>query len=214
VGYPCVLGTSALNAYRWLNMLEFLEGMIAEVGEEFLVLAMGGLGVRVAVPARTVNDLRTSDTAKLLTHLILREDGIELYGFLTREEREMFVALLSVPQVGPKLAFRLVSALPPAELSAAVRRGDLSALDGVKGVGRRTAQRVMVELSEKLARWAPAELTPQGEKAQVVLKALTSKVLGFPEPEARRAVEKLIRESPDASVEELIRRALTLLGKG
>jgi Holliday junction resolvasome RuvABC DNA-binding subunit len=72
----------------------------------------------------------------------------------------------------------------------------------------------MVELSEKLARWAPAELTPQGEKAQVVLKALTSKVLGFPEPEARRAVEKLIRESPDASVEELIRRALTLLGKG
>lgn len=195
-------------------MLEFLEGMIAEVGEEFLVLAMGGLGVRVAVPARTVNDLRTSDTAKLLTHLILREDGIELYGFLTREEREMFVALLSVPQVGPKLAFRLVSALPPAELSAAVRRGDLSALDGVKGVGRRTAQRVMVELSEKLARWAPAELTPQGEKAQVVLKALTSKVLGFPEPEARRAVEKLIRESPDASVEELIRRALTLLGKG
>jgi len=195
-------------------MLEFLEGTIAEVGEEFLVLAMGGLGVRVAVPARTVNDLRTSDTAKLLTHLILREDGIELYGFLTREEREMFVALLSVPQVGPKLAFRLVSALPPAELSAAVRRGDLSALDGVKGVGRRTAQRVMVELSEKLARWAPAELTPQGEKAQVVLKALTSKVLGFPEPEARRAVEKLIRESPDASVEELIRRALTLLGKG
>ncbi len=195
-------------------MLEFLEGTIAEVGEEFLVLAMGGLGVRVAVPSRTVNDLRTSDTAKLLTHLILREDGIELYGFLTREEREMFVALLSVPQVGPKLAFRLVSALPPAELSAAVRRGDLSALDGVKGVGRRTAQRVMVELSEKLARWAPAELTPQGEKAQVVLKALTSKVLGFPEPEARRAVEKLIRESPDASVEELIRRALTLLGKG
>jgi len=195
-------------------VVDFLEGTIAEVGEEYLILAMGGLGVRIAVPARTVNDLRTSDTAKLLTCLILREDGIELYGFLTREEREMFVALLSVPQVGPKLAFRLVSALPPAELSAAVRRGDLSALDGVKGIGRRTAQRVMVELSEKLARWAPVGLAPQGEKAQVVLKALTSKVLGFPEPEARRAVEKLIRESPDASVEELIRRALTLLGKG
>lgn len=75
-------------------------------------MAVGGVGLRVAVPARTVNDLRASDTARLLTHLILREDGIELWGFATREEREMFVTLLSVPQVGPKLAFRLVSALP------------------------------------------------------------------------------------------------------
>ncbi|MDD2912556.1 MAG: Holliday junction branch migration protein RuvA [Candidatus Bipolaricaulis anaerobius] len=195
-------------------MVEFVEGPIAEVGEEFLVVAVGGVGLRVAVPARTVNDLRASDTVRLLTHLILREDGIELWGFATREEREMFVTLLSVPQVGPKLAFRLVSALPPAELSAAVRQGDLSALDGVKGIGRRTAQRVMVELSEKLATWAPAGPSPATEKAQVVVKALTSKVLGFPETEARRAVEKLVRESPDASVEELIRRALTLLAKG
>lgn len=95
-----------------------------------------------------------------------------------------------------------------------MRQGDLSALDGVKGIGRRTAQRVMVELSEKLATWAPAGPSPTAEKAQVVVKALTSKVLGFPETEARRAVEKLVRESPDASVEELIRRALTLLAKG
>lgn len=195
-------------------MVEFVEGPIAEVGEEFLVVAVGGVGLRVAVPARTVNDLRASDTVRLLTHLILREDGIELWGFATREEREMFVTLLSVPQVGPKLAFRLVSALPPAELSAAVRQGDLSALDRVKGIGRRTAQRVMVELSEKLATWAPAGPSPAVEKAQVVVKALTSKVLGFPETEARRAVEKLVRDSPDASVEELIRRALTLLAKG
>ncbi len=195
-------------------MLEFVEGPIVETGEESLVVAVGGMGVRVAVPSRTVNELRSADTVRLLTHLILRDDGIELWGFATREEREMFVALLSVPQVGPKLAFRLVSALPPAELSAAVRRGDLSVLDSVKGIGRRTAQRVMVELSEKLGKWAPAGPSPLGEKAQVVVKALTSKVLGFPEPEARRAVEKLVRESPDASVEELIRRALTLLGKG
>ncbi|QAA75988.1 MAG: hypothetical protein BIP78_0220 [Candidatus Bipolaricaulis sibiricus] len=195
-------------------MLEFVEGPIVEAGEESLVIAVGGIGLRVAVPARTVNELRSSDTARLLTHLILRDDGAELWGFATREEREMFVALLSVPQVGPKLAFRLVSALPPAELSAAVRQGDLSALDGVKGIGRRTAQRVMVELSGKLAQWAPVGPSPASEKAQVVVKALTSKVLGFPEAEARRAVEKLMREAPDASVEELIRRALTLLAKG
>ncbi len=195
-------------------MLEFVEGPIVEAGEESLVVALGGLGVRIGVPARTVAELAGSDAAQLFTHLVLREDGIELWGFATREEREMFVALLSVPQVGPKLAFRLVAALPPAELSAAVQRGDLSVLDGVKGIGRRTAQRVMVELSGKLAQWAPSAPSPRQEKAEVVVRALTSKVLGFPEAEARRAVEKLLRESPDASVEELIRRALTLLAKG
>lgn len=195
-------------------MVELVEGPVVEAGEEYVVIALGGLGLQVAVPARTAAELRGAETARLYTHLVLREDGLELWGFATREEREMFVALLSVPQVGPKLAFRLVSALPPGELAAAVRRGDLSALDGVKGIGRRTAQRVMVELSEKLARWAPAEPSPQSEKAQVAVKALTSKVLGFPEAEARRAVEKLLREAPEASVEELIRKALALLAKG
>lgn len=184
-----------------------------ERGEDFLVLALGGLGLRVAVPGRTVGQVSLGESVHLFTHLVVREDGLDLFGFATREEREMFVALLSVPQVGPKLAFRLVAALPPAELAAAVRRGDLSALAGVKGIGRRTAQRVMVELSERLAEWAPGVPTPRGEKEQVALKALTSKVLGFSEAEARRAVEKLVRECPDASVEEMIRRALTLLAK-
>ncbi len=195
-------------------MLEFVEGPVVEAGEEYVVVAVGGLGLQVGVPARTAGGLRGAETARLHTHLVLREDGLELWGFATREEREMFVTLLSVPQVGPKLAFRLVSALPPGELAAAVRRGDLSALDGVKGIGRRTAQRVMVELSEKLARWAPAAPSPQSEKAEVAVKALTSKVLGFPEAEARRAVEKLLREAPETSVEELIRKALSLLAKG
>jgi len=195
-------------------VVDYVEGAVAERAEEHVILAVGGVGVRVAVPARTVHGWADGETVRLLTHLILRADGVELWGFATREEREMFVALLSVPQVGPKLAFRLVSALPPAELSAAVRRGDLSVLDAVKGIGRRTAQRVMIELSDKLGKWSPAAPSPLGEKAQVVVLALTSKVLGFAEPEARRAVEKLVREVPDASVEELIRRALTLLGKG
>lgn len=195
-------------------MLEYLEGTVVELGEDSLVLSLGGVGVRIAVPARTVQVCALGETARLATHHILREDGLELYGFATSEEREMFATLLSVPQVGPKLAFRLVAALPPGELAAAVRRGDLSVLEGVKGIGRRTAQRVMVELSEKLSKWAPAVPTPMGEREQVVLKALTSKVLGFPEAEARRAVAKLAREFPEASVEDMIRRALTLLAKG
>ncbi len=194
-------------------MLEFVEGTVAARGADELVLALGSVGLRLAVPARTVQTLQPGDPARLYTYLIVRDEGFDLYGFSTLEEREMFAVLLSVPQVGPKLAFRLVSALPPEELALAVRRGDLSALESVKGIGHRTAQRVMVELAEKLARWVPAAPTPLGDRERVVLQALTSKVLGFSEAEARRVVQKLAREHPNASVEEMIRLALMALAR-
>lgn len=192
------------------RMLEYLEGPVAERGGDFLILALGGVGLKVQVPPRTAE---AADPAlvKLYTHLIVREDSLELYGFSSREEREMFVGLLAVPQLGPKLAFRLVSALPPEEFLAAIRAGDLSALEQVKGIGRRTAQRVLVELAGRLSKLAPPVVTPLSEKEGVVLKALTSKALGFSEAEARRAVERLRRECPEATVEEMIRRALSIL---
>ena len=187
-----------------------MEGPVVERGEEFLVLGLGGVGIRVTVPSRTAEAAEPALT-RLYTHLIVRDDALELYGFATREEREMFAGLLSVPQLGPRLAFRLVAALPPEELAAAVRNGDLSALEQVKGIGRRTAQRVMVELAGRLSKIAPPVITPLGEKEQVVLRALTSKALGFSESEARKALDRLRRECPDAPVEEMIRRALAIL---
>jgi Holliday junction DNA helicase RuvA len=168
------------------------------------------VGFRLAVPGRTAAGLR--GFAKLYTHLVVSEDELSLYGFATPEERDMFVGLLSVPQLGPRLAFRLVAAMPPEEFAAAIRRGDLSALEQVKGIGRRTAQRIMVELSERLAKVVPATPTPLSEKETVVLRALTSKALGFSEAEARKALELVRKEcDPDSPVEEMIRRALQIL---
>lgn len=192
-------------------MLEFLEGPVVEQGEDFLVLGLGGIGVRVMVPPRTVAESSGRAAVRLCTYLLFKEDGVEVYGFATQEEREMFVGLLSVPKVGPKLAFKLVAALPPTEFIQALRQGDLSALDQIKGIGRRTAQRVMMELSERLAKIAPPVPTPLGEKETIVLRALTGKALGFTEAEARKALSQLRRECPDAPVEEMIRRALALL---
>jgi Holliday junction DNA helicase RuvA len=192
-------------------MLEFIEGAVVERGEGFLVLGLGGVGLRVTVPPRTVQEWAHAASVRLFTHLAVREDTCEIYGFQTREEREMFVGLLSVPQLGPRIAFRLVAALPPQEFAAAVRRGDLSTLEQVRGIGRRTAQRVVMELSERLAKVAPPVPTPLGEKEGVVLRALTGKALGFSEAEARKALDRLRRECPDAPVEEMIRRALSFL---
>jgi Holliday junction DNA helicase RuvA len=192
-------------------MIDFLQGKVMELGEESVVLSVNGVGFRLSVPSRTVATLSLGEEAKLYTHLLLSEDEFSLYGFATPEEREMFVTLLSVPQVGPRLAFKLVAALPPAEFVAAIRRGDLSALDAVKGIGRRTAQRVLLELSERVQKWAPEEAPPPSETEKIVLQALTSKALGFKMEEARRALELVRKECPDASVEELLRRALSLL---
>jgi len=192
-------------------MIDFLQGKVMEVAEENVVLSVNGVGFRLSVPSRTVATLSLGEEAKLYTHLLLSEDEFSLYGFATPEEREMFVTLLSVPQVGPRLAFKLVAALPPAELVSAIRRGDLSALDAVKGIGRRTAQRVLLELSERVQKWAPEEAPPPSEKEKIVLQALTSKALGFKMEEARRALELVRKECPDASVEELLRRALSVL---
>ena len=192
-------------------MIDFLQGKVMELGEESVVLSVNGIGFRLSVPTRTVATLSLGEEAKLYTHLLLSEDEFSLYGFATPEEREMFVTLLSVPQVGPRLAFKLVAALPPAEFVAAIRRGDLSALDAVKGIGRRTAQRVLLELSERVPKWAPEEAPPPSETEKIVLQALTSKALGFKMEEARRALELVRKECPDASVEELLRRALSLL---
>jgi Holliday junction DNA helicase RuvA len=192
-------------------MIDFLQGKVMELGEESVVLSVNGVGFRLSVPSRTVATLSLGEEAKLYTHLLLSEDEFSLYGFATPEEREMFVALLSVPQVGPRLAFKLVAALPPVEFVAAIRRGDLSALDAVKGIGRRTAQRVLLELSERVQKWTPEEAPPPSEKEKIVLQALTSKALGFKMEEARRALELVRKECPEASVEELLRRALSLL---
>ena len=191
-------------------MFEFLEGEVVAKGEETVVLQVGGVGFRIQVPKRTVGGL--SGFVKLYTHLLMGEDELSLYGFATPQERDMFVGLLSVPQLGPRLAFRLVAAMPPEEFAAAIRRGDLSALEQVKGIGRRTAQRIMVELSERLAKVVPAAPTPLSEKETVVLRALTSKALGFSEAEARKALETVRKEfTPDMPVEEMIRRTLQVL---
>lgn len=192
-------------------MIDFLAGQVVGKAEETLVLAVGGIGFRLFVPPRTLEAVQIGQELRLYTHLLVQEDEFSLYGFATPEEREMFVVLLSVPQVGPRLAFKLVAALPPAELVGAIRRGDLSALDAVKGIGRRTAQRVLLELSERAQRWAPPEVPPETEKERIVFQALTSKALGFKAEEARRALELVRKEYPEASVEEMLRRALTLL---
>ncbi len=137
-------------------MIGSLRGTVLDraIGGEVLV-EVGGVGYRVAVPSGAVAALEPGGPAFLFTHLVVREDALSLYGFPDREQRDTFEALMSATGVGPKLALAILSAHSPSALRRAVVEGDLDALTLVPGVGKRTAQRLMIELAAKLGTTGP-----------------------------------------------------------
>jgi len=178
------------------------------VGGEVL-LEIGGVGYRVAVPSGAVAALEPGAPAFLFTHLVVREDALSLYGFPDREQRDTFEALMNTTGVGPKLALAVLSIHSPAALRRAVIEGDLDALTLVPGVGKRTAQRLMIELAAKLGTEAPDPVGMDGggpSPRAEVRAALEG--LGYGAEEVRLVLDTLTVEGP---VEVLLKQALKLL---
>lgn len=144
-------------------MIVSLEGTVAHVGLDHVVLETGGVGRRVLVPPQVSAELRTGQPARLATSLVVREDSMTLYGFLDDDTREVFETVQSVSGVGPRLALALVAVLSPAELARAVAVEDLAALTSVPGIGKKGAQRLVLELAGKL----PA--LPAGAEGEVAV---------------------------------------------
>jgi Holliday junction DNA helicase RuvA len=193
-------------------MIESITGRIVYLQHDHLVIETGGIAYRIFCPSRTLALSRPGEEREIYVHLIIRDDSLSLFGFPTREERELFRNLLTIPQVGPKLALQLLSALTPAAFSETVRDNDVERLISVKGVGRKTAQRILVELHDKIGPAVSSvdHVLPLSEKEETALRALTSKSLGFSAREARQAIERLRGE--DLPTEQLIRRALEIIG--
>jgi holliday junction DNA helicase RuvA len=193
-------------------MIDSVSGEVVRRTVDAVVIDTGGVAYRAACPASTLRACEVGHTALLYIHLILREDTIELFGFSSLRERELFRQLLTVGQVGPRVAIQVLSAIPPDKLVEAVASRNADLLMTVKGVGRKTAERILVDLHGRLAEASDGGteglfLTPNEETA---LRALTSKSLGFSAREAREALARLRGENLD--VEPLIRRALEILG--
>ncbi|HYH49923.1 MAG TPA: Holliday junction branch migration protein RuvA [Acidimicrobiia bacterium] len=191
-------------------MIGSLRGTVLDraIGGEVL-LEVGGVGYRVAVPSGAVAALEPGEPAFLFTHLLVREDALSLYGFPDREQRDTFEALMSASGVGPKLALAILSIHTPSALRRVVVEGDLDALTLVPGVGKRTAQRLMIELSAKLGTTGP-ELTvidggaPSGRaEMRAALEGL-----GYGTEEVRYVLDALPDDGP---VEVLLKEALKLL---
>ena len=193
-------------------MFAHVNGLVAEKGEGLLVIECGGVGYQLTVSGATLSQApATGEKMKCYTYLSVREDAVELFGFATREEKKMFLKLTGVSGIGPKSAIQVLSALSVRDLSLAIVTGDAAALARAPGIGKKTAQRLILELKDKVdnaeltAAGAPIPANMKGgSAADEAIEALMA--LGYQASEAARAVSALSPLPEDAS--EIVRLAL------
>ena len=193
-------------------MLAHVNGLVAEKGEGTLVIDCGGVGYQLTVSAATLAQAPAAgEIMKCFTYLSVREDAVELFGFATREEKRMFMKLTAVSGIGPKSALMVLSAMSVHDLSLAIVTGDAQALARAPGIGKKTAQRIILELKDKVdnaeltASGAPLPVNAaRGSAADEAVEALMA--LGYQASEAARAVSA-ISPLPEKS-DEIIRLAL------
>jgi Holliday junction DNA helicase RuvA len=196
-------------------MIAELRGRILRKDAQEVVVDVGGVGYRVAIPLSTFYRLdEMGGEVRLLTHTHVREDALALFGFLTEGEQELFERLISISGVGPKLAVNILSGIEVPDLVDAIRTADVARLTRVPGVGKKTAERLVLELKDKLKATSPATVTPQPAAGPAprddVLSALQH--LGYSPQEAERGVERALREDgAHARFEDLLRRTLRIL---
>jgi holliday junction DNA helicase RuvA len=194
-----------------------VRGEVLEIGLDHAVVEMGGIGLAVQATPTTLAGLRRGQQARLATSLVVREDSLTLFGFADGEERELFTLLTTVSGVGPRIAMATLAVLDPDTLRRALADGDLTTLTRVPGIGRKGAERLVVELRDKVT--APAPATPAGSvppgsgnpRRDQVVDALVG--LGFTARPAEQVVDAVLAEQAGADASALLRAALGRLGR-
>jgi Holliday junction DNA helicase RuvA len=187
-------------------MIATLRGEVIQVEDHALVVEMGGVGLRVFVPAPLRLRLRAGEGVSLFTHLVVREDALTLYGFESQSERDLFTLLLGVDGVGPKVSLAVLSTLSLEAIQQAVAAEQADVLGRVPGVGKKTAQKIVLYLHDRLKPGdSLSRLSSLSDKDGEVLAALTA--LGYSVVEAQTAIQSLPKDAPD-DVEERLRMAL------
>ena len=193
-------------------MYAYISGRIAEITPAYAIVDNHGVGYFINITLNTFTAIGEQTEVRLYTHLQVLEDAHNLFGFYTVKERDMFELLISVSGVGCNTARLILSSLTVNELSTAIANEDTRTIQAVKGIGGKTAQRLIVDLKDKVKKTEYTEEVVGSVDNTLKNEALSALViLGFSKNAASKALDKLLKQSPDASVEVLIREALKLL---
>ena len=190
-------------------MITHIRGRLVEKSPTAVVIDCNGVGYFIHISLHTFSQLKDDESIKLLTHLQIKEDAHQLYGFATLIEREIFRLLISVSGIGTNTARTMLSSLTPKQIREGIAAGDVALIQSVKGIGLKTAQRVIIDLKDKILKIYDIDetlLISDNTNKDEALSAL--EVLGFAKKNSERVVVKIINNNPDASVELIIKEAL------
>ncbi len=193
-------------------MIAHIQGKLVEKTPTEVVIDCGGVGYQINISLHTYSLLPNSDCIKLFTYLQVKEDAHNLFGFFEKSEREIFKMLLSVSGIGASIARTMLSSLEPKQIIQAIASGDVGTIQSIKGIGNKTAQRVILDLKEKIIKLYDLDevsMIQNNTNRDEALSAL--EVLGFVRKSSEKIVEKIIKEEPEASVETIIKKALKSL---
>ena len=199
-------------------MIEYIRGTIAELTPTQAVIDCGGVGYGLSISLNTYSAIQGQREARLYVYESIREDAYQLFGFASRQERELFLLLISVASIGGQTARTVLSAFTPAELAAAIRSENERMLRSVKGIGPKAAQRIIVELKDKIplalgetTDTAPASTAAVANKEIVEEAVAALTMLGFPPAPSQKTVLAIVKDSPTLAVEQIIKQALNML---
>ena len=197
------------------KMIEYIKGEIEELSPALMIMECSGIGYELHISLNTYSAFNGQKEGKIYVYEVIREDVHLLYGFATREERELFLLLTSVSGVGPNTARMILSSLPPAELINVIASGDDVSLTSVKGIGSKTAQRIVVDLKNKVKAVESSvgkTRSATGGNSEITEGAVAALVmLGFHKTASQKVVDTIIKRAPSLSVEQVIKDALKML---
>jgi len=197
-------------------MIEYIKGIASELTPTYIIIEAGSIGYKLNISLSAFEEIqRSAGELKMFVHEVIREDAHLLYGFLQAEERELFRLLIGVSGVGPNTAMLILSSIPTAELKAVINAGDHTRLKSVKSIGIKTAQRIIVDLKDKIKptdvtlSLQPATSIMNSEVYEEALAALTA--LGFAKQQSQKALKRIFDADPEAKVEIVIKKALAMM---
>lgn len=193
-------------------MFEFIQGRLVELTPAYAVLETGNIGYFIHISLNTYSKLTKSTESKLYIHQVIRDDAHLLFGFIDKHEREIFLMLISVSGIGANTARMILSSLTPSEIEQAIFEGNVALLKSIKGIGVKSAQRLIVDLKDKIGESAEMEEIFATESNTLKEESLSALVmLGFSKASVQKVLDQILHQENDLTVEELIKKALKKL---